>query len=233
MKKLLTSFFFILCFCIFNFSQEKSPESGIGTSSRNTTEQPTQKREGITAGVKILAKPRADYTNEARDNGVSGVVRLRVTFLASGKIGGISPVTTLPFGLTEQSIEAARNLRFTPAVVNGQPVTVVKLVEYNFTIYYDENNEHIKEKAQILEMPQPDHPQEKVLRKFGGKVKVKIALQYDGSISVMGISTILPSEFEEKAREAAYKIKFNPAILKNGNKASQVEEIEYEFKPQN
>jgi TonB family protein len=90
---------------------------------------------GITIGVRIISKPRANYTDAARSNNIQGTVMLRVTFLASGTIGGISPVSGLPYGLTEQAIAAARLMRFEPAKKNGVPYTVTKVVPYYFTIY--------------------------------------------------------------------------------------------------
>jgi outer membrane biosynthesis protein TonB len=82
--------------------------------------------------LKIISKPRAALTTNAN---VQGVVRLRVTFLYCGKIGEISPVSRLPNGLTESAIEAARKIRFEPAMKNGKPVNVTKIVEYTFTLY--------------------------------------------------------------------------------------------------
>ncbi len=79
---------------------------------------------------KITSQPRANYSDAGRQNNVNGVVRLKVTFLASGQIGGISVVSGLPYGLTEQAIAAARNIRFVPGAS-----TVSKTVEYRFTLY--------------------------------------------------------------------------------------------------
>lgn len=90
---------------------------------------------GVTQALKILAKPKPSYTDSARQNQVQGTVILRVTFLASGGIGSISPVKGLPNGLTEQAIAAARSIRFEPAKRNGIGQTVTKQVEYTFSIY--------------------------------------------------------------------------------------------------
>ncbi len=89
----------------------------------------------VTTDLRIISKPRAQYTDTARQNQVQGTVRLRVTFLPSGQIGSISTVSGLPGGLTEQAIAAARQLRFEPRKVDGVPVAVVRQVEYNFTLY--------------------------------------------------------------------------------------------------
>jgi TonB family protein len=90
---------------------------------------------GPTEGVKILSKPRANYTDAARQNQVQGKVVLRVTFAANGSIGSISVISGLGNGLTEQAIAAARGIRFEPAKRGGVPYSVTKPVEYSFTIY--------------------------------------------------------------------------------------------------
>jgi TonB family protein len=90
---------------------------------------------GVTQAVKIITKPRANYTDAARINVVQGKVVLKVTFLASGGIGPISVVSGLSNGLTEQAIAAARAIRFEPAKVNGRAVSVTKTIEYNFAIF--------------------------------------------------------------------------------------------------
>ncbi len=60
---------------------------------------------------------------------------LRVTFLADGRIGEVTPVAGLPLGLTANAIAAAKDIKFSPALKNGVPVSVTKMVQYSFTIY--------------------------------------------------------------------------------------------------
>lgn len=89
----------------------------------------------LTTGVRLLSKPRANYTDFARFYQISGKVVLRVTFMADGAIGSVSTISKLPFGLTSQAIAAARGIRFNPAVRNGVPYSVTKTIEYSFRIY--------------------------------------------------------------------------------------------------
>lgn len=90
---------------------------------------------GVTSAVKILSKPQAKYNDQGRTQGVQGSVRLKVTLLANGSVGSITPVTRLPAGLTEQAIAAARLIRFEPKKVNGQPVATTVTIDYSFSIY--------------------------------------------------------------------------------------------------
>jgi TonB family protein len=111
-----------------------SSGSGYGGGGGYEVKTQTIPRAG-TNPVQILSKPRPKYTDVARQNVVTGIVRLRVTFLADGQIGSVVPVTTLPYGLTEEAIMAAKNIRFQPATVDGKAVTVSKTVEYSFMLF--------------------------------------------------------------------------------------------------
>jgi TonB family protein len=89
----------------------------------------------VTQRARVLAKPEPQYTEAARRNQVTGSVVLSVIFTEAGEISGIRAVKTLPDGLTEKAIAAARQIRFVPAVRDGRPVSVYMQLEYNFNLY--------------------------------------------------------------------------------------------------
>lgn len=100
---------------------------GVGESAWRSSE--------VDQKVRLLSKPEPHYSEEARRNGVSGTVVLRVVFSSSGEITNIRAIQTLPFGLTEQAIAAARAIKFIPAMKGGAPVSVFMQLEYNFNLY--------------------------------------------------------------------------------------------------
>ena len=85
--------------------------------------------------ARLVFKPEPQYTEEARRNQVTGTVMLRVIFSSSGEVVQIQAVRSLPFGLTERAIAAARQIKFMPAMKGGQPVSVHMQLEYNFNLY--------------------------------------------------------------------------------------------------
>ena len=85
--------------------------------------------------ARLLLKPEPQYTEEARRNQVVGTVTLRAIFSSSGEVVQIRALNTLPFGLTERAIAAARQIKFVPALKNGHPVSVRMQLEYNFNLY--------------------------------------------------------------------------------------------------
>jgi TonB family protein len=89
----------------------------------------------VTRKAVITYRPEPNFTEEARKNNVTGVVRLRAVLAASGGVSNISVLKGLPDGLTERAIAAARQIRFTPAQKDGRPVSQYVVIEYNFNIY--------------------------------------------------------------------------------------------------
>lgn len=83
----------------------------------------------------IAAKKPPPYTDKARENRAEGTVKLRVTFHSNGTIGKIDILSGLPFGLTEQAIAAAKKIVFVPSKRNGIRVSIVRTIEYRFSIY--------------------------------------------------------------------------------------------------
>jgi TonB family protein len=86
--------------------------------------------------VEILSKPRPDYTDEARKNRLEGEVLLRVRFAASGDARVVEVIRGLGYGLNENAIRAAEQIRFKPALRGGQPVDSTAIVHIVFQLAY-------------------------------------------------------------------------------------------------
>ena len=98
----------------------------------DTGNQPADNNE---TPLKILSKPKPSFTQNAREAGVSGTIQLLVGFSADGKVKYILLIKPLGYGLNEQTVKAARGIKFEPATKDGKPISVVKIVEYNFSFY--------------------------------------------------------------------------------------------------
>lgn len=97
--------------------------------------EPNPLRSGNFIDIKINSKPRAEYTDFARNRGISGIIRLLVGFSADKNIKYILVLKGLDRGLNIQAIKAAQKINFEPATKDGQPISVVKIIEYSFSIY--------------------------------------------------------------------------------------------------
>ena len=84
--------------------------------------------------AEITAKPNPGYTREARRVGVQGVVTLKVLLLGDGKLDRVRVVRRLPFGLTENAIRAACEIKFKPAMKAGKEVSQWVTLQYAFRL---------------------------------------------------------------------------------------------------
>jgi protein TonB len=105
-------------------------DGGPNTDYRNTF-----RADAVTQKARILSKPEPQYTEEARKNQITGTVVLRAVLGSGGEVTGIRAVSSLPYGLTEKAIAAARQIKFTPAVKDGHAVSQYIQIEYNFNLY--------------------------------------------------------------------------------------------------
>ena len=89
---------------------------------------------GVTP-LRIISKPRASYTDNARTNGVQGNITIAVLFGASGRIEMVLLLKGLEPGLDKNAVAAARKIKFDPQTKDGKPVSVVRIIQYGFSIY--------------------------------------------------------------------------------------------------
>ncbi len=108
---------------------------GDGDGRNGGVPPPPSRPAGVTQKVKIISKPKAPYTDAARQNNVQGSVTLKIVFLASGQVGPVTAISRLPYGLTENAIAAAKQIRFEPAKRDGVPYTTSMTFQYGFNIY--------------------------------------------------------------------------------------------------
>lgn len=78
--------------------------------------------------------PTNEAVNAAKNKATEWVVRLRVVLAASGEVTNIAVVHAQPYGLTERAIEAARQVKFVPASLNGRPVSQWAVLEFPFRV---------------------------------------------------------------------------------------------------
>ena len=100
---------------------------------------PVQSRPAAQAAAKmvpaeILSKPVPSYTEEARAKRIEGEVLLEVVFEASGRLRVVRVVRGLGHGLDDAAVHAAEQIRFKPALKDGQPSDSTAVVHIIFQL---------------------------------------------------------------------------------------------------
>ena len=108
---------------------------GPGTPYHQDTDEVLYTGKDVEKKARLGMKPEPRYTEAARKNQVTGTVVLKAVFTSAGNVSNIRTVSSLPNGLTENAIAAARKIKFIPAMKDGHYVSMWMQLEYNFNLY--------------------------------------------------------------------------------------------------
>ena len=104
------------------------PGSGGGTGGG-----PYRPGSGIEA-PQLLREVKADYTEDARQRGISGDVVLEIVVRRDGTVGDVKILQGLGGGLNDRAVQAVRQWRFAPARRHGAAVDVIVEVAVEFKL---------------------------------------------------------------------------------------------------
>jgi TonB family protein len=99
-------------------------ESTSNSAADEECSSPIYLRSDVTQMASMKEQLQVPYTAEAVQNKVEGKIVLQLVVCSDGRVSDIRTNEALPFGLTEQAIEAIRKVRFQPALLGTQPVSV-------------------------------------------------------------------------------------------------------------
>ena len=100
------------------------------------TPPPPPKKTIVSGGVlngKAISKPQPAYPPIAKAARASGTVTVQILVDESGRVVSASAVSGHPL-LQQAAVAAARNARFSPTLLSGQPVKVSGVITYNFVL---------------------------------------------------------------------------------------------------
>jgi TonB family protein len=105
--------------------------SSAGIHAKTGAHQPSN---AASTPVEITFKPKPDYTDEGRKQKVNGEVRLEVLFKSDGQVHVIRVLQGLGYGLDEQAVKAAEQIKFKPALREGQPIDSMAQIHIIFEL---------------------------------------------------------------------------------------------------
>ena len=190
---------------------------------------------GIVAPRLSAAPPRGVYPDLAKEAERNGSVDLEVLVRADGSIGDARVLRSIDalWGLDEAALVAARQIRFAPGTLAGQPVDVITRVLVSFakapvserpagevTLFAGypltpEPQDIVKVSETtglrtILEV-KPKYTSDAMRRKIQGAVELDIVVRADGTARVLRITKSLdPFGLDLAAITAAEQWKFEP-----------------------
>ena len=105
-----------------------------GSSGEPTPEHPVRVRvsQGVSQNL-ITKRVKADYPKEARKKRIQGLVVLKILISREGEVTQAAVVSGHPM-LAPAAVEAVKQWKFKPYLLQGQPVEVETTIQINFTL---------------------------------------------------------------------------------------------------
>jgi len=117
---------------IYERAAQRASAKASATSSPDGTSQEVIVSQGVLNG-RAISKPAPRYPEEAKAGRASGTVTVRVVVDESGNVISASAVGGHPL-LQQAAADAARQAKFAPTKLSGQPVKVSGVVTYSFML---------------------------------------------------------------------------------------------------
>jgi TonB family protein len=119
----------------FRFGSEPPPiERAIEVAPEPMTSNDGVLRVGGTIAVpKKVWDVRADYPAVAKAAGVHGIVIVEARIEPDGSVGSARVIKSIPL-LDQAALDSVKQWRFTPTLLNGNPIAVVMTVTINFSL---------------------------------------------------------------------------------------------------
>jgi TonB family protein len=113
-----------------------NPAGQADTDDVNTSEdnQKSIRIGGRVAQANLTTKVQPVYPTAAKSAGVQGVVEMEATISKDGVPVELRVVSSPSSDLSESALEAVRQWRYRPTLLNGQPVEIVTTVVVNYTL---------------------------------------------------------------------------------------------------
>jgi TonB family protein len=105
--------------------------NNAGIHPKTASHQPSKE---ANAPIEITFTPKPDYTDQGRKLKINGEVRLEVLFKSDGQVHVIRVLQGLGYGLDEQAVKAAEQIKFKPALHEGQPIDSMAQVHIIFEL---------------------------------------------------------------------------------------------------
>jgi len=108
--------------------------SVLDSTASARTPDPLRIRKGVIAEPQVISRVNPLYPEEARMARATGIVIVQAEIDREGNVVWVHVLKPLPYGLSEAAVDAVRQWRFSPATIDGKPVSVLFNLTTNFRL---------------------------------------------------------------------------------------------------
>lgn len=198
---------------------------------------------GGVQSARITTKVAPVYPAECKTAGIEGTVILEVVIGKDGAVQTIERVNKLVDDrLADAAIDAVKQWKYQPTLLNGEPVEVKTQIDVNFTLAEKEAaagpgtaqdgafriGGDVSRPVPIFKV-EPEYSEEARAVGFQGRVLLSTVIDAEGTPTQIKVVRPLGMGLDEKAVEALAKWRFRPAT-KEGKAVAVISNVEMNFR---
>jgi TonB family protein len=89
---------------------------------------------GFVVAASLIAQVKPAYPQNGRDAGIEGVVHLQALIGTDGTLVGLTPIGFADPDLTNAALDAVKQWRYKPTLLNNEPVQVITTIDVEFKL---------------------------------------------------------------------------------------------------
>ena len=184
--------------------------------------------------ARLLSQVRPVYPPELQQQGVTGTVMIQAIISKTGEV--LSPMvlnTDVPPAMAQAALDAVKQWRYQPTLLNGQPVEIVTKIDISFEL--DDGRAGMQKLAPgatapvLLAKVEPEYTEEARKAKYQGTVVLQVVVTEQGVPTDMRVVQSLGLGLDEAAIAAVRKWRFKPGML-NGQPVATSARLEVPFR---
>ncbi|MBB5055791.1 TonB family protein [Granulicella aggregans] len=178
---------------------------------------------------------------KAKKDTINGPVVLAVTIGKDGAVEQISVKKSLRADYDRSALDAVKDWRWQPYLLNGEPVEVDTTVTVTYSLGDDSEGEPLIQKVtasaqgtpnhlpKIIGQVDPEYPAQGRVDKVNGTVVVGVTVGSDGAVKETHIVDSLRDDFDESAQKAVRQYRFEPALA-DGKPVEAKVQVQVDFR---
>jgi protein TonB len=89
---------------------------------------------GVVTAANLISQVKPVYPRSASDAGIEGIVHLQALIGTDGTLVGLTPVGSANPDLTNAALDAVKQWRYKPTLLNNEPVQVITTIDVEFKL---------------------------------------------------------------------------------------------------
>ena len=88
----------------------------------------------MVTAANLISQVKPGYPQSASDAGIEGIVHLQALIGTDGTLVGLTPVGSANPDLTNAALDAVKQWRYKPTLLNNEPVQVITTIDVEFKL---------------------------------------------------------------------------------------------------